>query len=73
MNEEILRSRSDLNRISERTKTLRVDMPLKKEDAVNIMRRCRTLQEVVFDYKAFAKTEEEAKEYLGKWVYLDYE
>ncbi len=71
--EEILRSKTDVGKISERTKVLRVDCGLEKKDAVDIMKRCRTLKEVVFEYNAFNHTEEEALEYLNRWVYLERE
>ena len=71
--EEVIKTKGDLGKISERTKILKVDCGLNREDAVNIMKRCRTLQQVVFDYKSFAKTDDDAKEYFGKWVYLDME
>ncbi|MFO7872306.1 MAG: hypothetical protein R6U26_01535 [Candidatus Undinarchaeales archaeon] len=69
--EETLRKKADVGKISERAKILRVDCGLEKEDAVNIMRRCRTLEEIVFGYNAFNHTEEEALEYLNRWVYLE--
>ena len=71
--EEVIKTKSDLGKVSERAKTLKVDYGLDKEDAVNIMKHCRALQQVVFDRNSFAKTEDDAKEYLGKWVYLDME
>ena len=72
-NEEILRNKSELGKLSERAKVLRIDCSLNKEDAVNIMKRCRTLEEIVFGYKAFNHTEKDALEYLNKWVYLEKE
>lgn len=73
LNEETLRSKGDLSDLSESTKVLKIGCGLEKEDAVNIMKRCRTLEEVVFESRAFTHTERDALEYLNRWVYLEKE
>ena len=73
ISEDILNNKKDLVKVSERTKTLKIACALSKEDAVNIMKHCRTLQEIIFDRKSFFQTEDDAKEYLSKWVYLERE
>ncbi|MFH1425012.1 MAG: hypothetical protein ABIG20_05100 [archaeon] len=71
MDEYILANKNDLKNVSERTRTLKISCSLKHQDAADIMKRCRLLEEIIFDHKAFGETEDSAKEYLNKWVFVD--
>ncbi len=71
--EFIVKNRADLGKVSTRARVLKIYYPINVQDAVNIMRICRTLEEVVFERNAFARTEQEAKQYLDKWVFVETE
>jgi len=68
-----IKTKEDLGNLSARTKILKVDCDLNKDDAIGIMQKCRTLEEVIFGRKAFIATDDDAKEYLGKWVFVEME
>ncbi len=71
--EFVVKNRADLNKVSTRTRVLKIYYPINVQDAVSIMRQCRTLEEVVFDKSSLARTEPEAKQYLDKWVFVETE
>ena len=71
MDDNVVTNKNDLKKVSERARTLKVNCGLNHEDAADLMKRCRLLEEVVFDRKAFMETDEAAKEYLNKWVFVD--
>ncbi|HIJ98895.1 TPA: hypothetical protein H1005_03040 [archaeon] len=71
--EFVIKNRTELNKVSSRARVLRIHYPINVQDAVNIMRQCRTLEEVVFERKAFERTDPEAKQYLDKWVFVETE
>ena len=73
LDEFVVKNKSDLSKVSSRARVLKIHYPISVQDAVNIMRICRTIEEVVFDKKAFEKTEPEAKQYLDKYVLVDME
>lgn len=73
MDVEIIENKKDIGRLSERAHVLKVKCALEHKDAVEITKRCRLLEEVVFNKKAYMQTENDAKEYFNKWFYIEVE
>ena len=71
--EFVIKNRGDLNKVSSRARVLKIQYPINVQDAVSIMKQCRTLEEVVFERTAFERTDTEAKQYLDKWVFVETE
>ena len=69
--EFVVKNKTDLEKVSARAKVLKIHYPIKMQDAVTILKNCRNIEEVQFEKKAFDRTEQEAKEYLDKYVYLN--
>lgn len=73
MDEHVVKTKRDLKKVSERAKKLKVNCVLDRDDATHIMRRCRLLEEVIFDYNAFRRTDPGVKKYLNQWVFVESE
>ncbi len=71
--EFVVKNKRDLERVSDKTRVLRVKCQLDKEDAIQIAKKCRLLEEVVFDKKIFFRADPEAKDYLDKYVFVDFD
>ena len=71
--EFILKNKGDLNKVSTRARVLKILCPINKQDAVDIMRNCRTIEEIRFERRAFERTDAEAKQYLDKYVFVEME
>ena len=69
--EFIVKNKTDLEKVSTRAKVIRIHYPIKMQEALAIMKNCRNIEEIQFERKAFEKTEQEAKQFLDKYVYLD--
>lgn len=69
--EFVIKNKGDLEKVSSRARVLKIHYPIKKQDAVSILTQCRNIQEIQFERTAFERTEQEAKQYLDKYVYLD--
>lgn len=73
MDTEIIENKRDIGRLSERAQLIKVHCPLEHRDAVEITKRCRLLEEVVFSKKSYIQTDEKAREYFNKWFVIDVE
>lgn len=69
--EFVIKNKTDLEKVSARARVLKIHYPIKMTEALSIMKQCRNIEEIRFERKAFEKTEQEAKQFLDKYVYLD--
>ncbi len=71
--EFILKNKSDLGKVSHRARVLKIHCPINKDDAIEIMKQCRAIEEIKFERRAFERTEQEVKQYLDKYVFVEME
>ncbi|HIJ98176.1 TPA: hypothetical protein H1012_01945 [archaeon] len=69
--EFIIKNKTDLEKVSTRATVLKIHYPIKLQDALIIMKNCRNIREIQFEKKAFERTDQDAKQFLDKYVYLD--
>lgn len=68
---EVVKEKKDIGKISSKSRKLKVRCELDKKTAVKIMSKCRLLEELEFDPHSFHETDEDVKNYLNRFLYLD--
>lgn len=73
LKEFVLEHKEDVWTLPEDTRILRVNCKLNHNAAMQIIERCRELEEIIFEANAHGLTEEGTKKYLNDWVLVSIE